>query len=146
METRIWEEWNAIWRNPVSNVMIGLKNGNIRNWNVTITGPQNTPYYGGLFFIEIEFTNSYPNEPPVFRFKTKIYHPNISEDGEICLNILKKTYTPNTSIGTMISSLNYLLSEPNPHDPLRGNIAWQYFENRAQFEECAKKCTLEFAM
>lgn len=146
MEARIWNEWNQLWQNPISNVVLGMKNGNIRAWAVTITGPQNTPYYGGLFFVDIEFPNNYPTEPPKFTFRTKIYHVNIGEDGYICLDLLKKAYNPDLSVGMMIAALTYLLSEPNPHDPIRGKLGWQYFEHRQEYEECARKFTLEYAM
>ncbi len=59
------------------------------NWSVTLYGPKDTPYEGGVFNIDIEIPQSYPYVPPKVNFKTKIYHPNIDENGEICLDILK---------------------------------------------------------
>lgn len=52
----------------------------------TITGPDGTPYEGGVFKIDIVIPSSYPFEPPKMKFVTKIWHPNISSNtGAICL-------------------------------------------------------------
>jgi ubiquitin-protein ligase len=55
---------------------------------VVISGPEQTPYSGGLFKLQITIPERYPFEPPKVRFDTPIYHPNIDTGGRICLNIL----------------------------------------------------------
>ena len=30
----------------------------------------------GVFKLSMEFTEEYPNKPPVVKFVTKVYHPN----------------------------------------------------------------------
>lgn len=46
------------------------------------------PYEKGAFRIEITFPADYPFKPPKITFKTKIYHPNIDEKGQVCLPII----------------------------------------------------------
>lgn len=49
---------------------------------------ENAPYNKGAFRIEINFPAEYPFKPPKICFKTKIYHPNIDEKGQVCLPII----------------------------------------------------------
>ncbi|XP_010225277.1 PREDICTED: ubiquitin-conjugating enzyme E2 L3-like [Tinamus guttatus] len=48
----------------------------------------NPPYDKGAFRIEINFPAEYPFKPPKITFKTKIYHPNIDEKGQVCLPVI----------------------------------------------------------
>lgn len=48
----------------------------------------NPPYNKGAFRIEINFPAEYPFKPPKINFKTKIYHPNVDEKGQVCLPII----------------------------------------------------------
>lgn len=42
------------------------------------TGPPDTPYEGATFFVDIKIPSEYPFRPPVMKFDTKIWHPNVS--------------------------------------------------------------------
>jgi hypothetical protein len=41
-------------------------------------GPPDTPYEGGTFHVDIKIPSEYPFRPPVMRFETKMWHPNVS--------------------------------------------------------------------
>ena len=58
---------------------------NILVWQAVIFGPDDTPWEGGTFKLLLEFTEDYPNKAPSVRFLTKMFHPNIYNDGQICL-------------------------------------------------------------
>ena len=54
-----------------------MEKGNYYIWRVTMKGPNNTPYQGGIFTIRITFPLNYPKSGPEFRFLNKIYHLNV---------------------------------------------------------------------
>eukprot|EP00124_Ichthyophonus_hoferi_P004554 Ihof_evm4s516 gene=Ihof_evmTU4s516 len=91
-----------------------------------IRGATETPYSGGMFKLEIQIPERYPFEPPKVRFITPIYHPNIDNAGRICLDILKMPpkggWKPSLNVSTVLTSIQLLLAEPNPDDPLMSDI------------------------
>jgi ubiquitin-protein ligase len=94
--------------------------GSIFEWLITIRGPKNTPFAGVPYTLLFTFPEKYPFEPPEVRFKTRIFHPNISaEDGKVCLNILKSgDWSPALSIELVLLSIQAIMCDPNPEDPL----------------------------
>lgn len=112
----------------------------------TIKGPSDSVYEKGKFKIEINVSSSYPFEPPKMKFKTKVWHPNISsQTGVICLDILKDQWSPALTIKTALLSLQALLSCPEPRDPQDAVVAEQYLKRREEFDKTAREWTLKFA-
>jgi ubiquitin-conjugating enzyme E2 D/E len=117
----------------------------ITTWDGCIFGPKDTPYEGGKFNIIITFPSDYPYNPPLILFKTKIYHPNINENGAICLDILKDEWSPILTVSKIMYSLSSLLSEPNADDPLVDNIAYEMKHNPELFHKNAVLFTEKYA-
>ena len=63
-------------------------------WHGMIIGPENSPYEGGIFILDIFFSKDYPFKPAKFRFTNKIYHPNITSCGNFSLEILEYNWSP----------------------------------------------------
>jgi ubiquitin-conjugating enzyme E2 D/E len=118
---------------------------NLFLWEATIIGPTETPYEGGLFKLSIKFPETYPFTPPILKFNTRIFHPNISENGDICLDILKYKWTPAYSLTHVLLSLCSLFSDPNPDDPLNPDAAHLYKRNKAEYIETVQLYTQKFA-
>ncbi|KAJ3791696.1 ubiquitin-conjugating enzyme/RWD-like protein [Lentinula aff. detonsa] len=83
---------------------------------------------------------------PRVTFKTRIYHMNILEHGDICIDILKHNWSPALSLFKVLLSLSLLLTDPNPCDPLVGAIANQYTSNRQMHDSIARQWTKLYAM
>ncbi len=58
------------------------------NWIGSIYSPEGSPFQGGTFHLTIHFPNDFPFKPPRIRFTIRVYHPNISLQEDICLDIL----------------------------------------------------------
>ena len=108
-----------------------INENDLTHWQAMIMGPSDSPYQGGVFFLDVQFPPDYPFKPPKCQFKTKVYHPNINANGGICLDILKNQWSPALTTTKVLLSISSLLSDPNPDDPLVGEIAALYKSNKA---------------
>lgn len=127
------------------NISAGPRDGDIFHWDAMIIGPTETPYEGGIFRLRIDIPMEYPFKPPLFRFETKVYHPNISAAGAICLDILKNEWSPALTIPKVLMSICSLLNDPNPNDPLVNDIANIYQNSREEFNQNARLWTIQYA-
>lgn len=109
-------------------------------------GPDDSPYAGGVFFLNIYFPTDYPFKPPKVTFQTRIYHPNINSNGSICLDILKDQWSPALTISKVLLSISSLLTDPNPDDPLVPEIAHIYKSDEAKYAATAREWTRKYAM
>eukprot|EP00249_Psilotum_nudum_P000732 c12837_g1_i1 orf=683-1267(-) len=145
--SRVQKELVEIERDKkVSGVSIQMCGDDLVHMRGTIEGPMGTPYEGGVFLIDIVLPSAYPFEPPKMQFMTKVWHPNISsQNGAICLDILKDQWSPALTLKTALLSLQALLSAPEPGDPQDAVVAEQYLKHPATFEATAQYWTESFA-
>ena len=143
---RIQKELIDLGRDPPVNCSAGPTNEQDQfHWQATIMGPDDSPYTGGVFFLNIHFPPDYPFKPPKVTFTTKIYHANINSNGSICLDILKDQWSPALTISKVLLSISSLLTDPNPDDPLVPEIANLYKNNRAMHDQTAREWTQRYA-
>ncbi|TXT16033.1 hypothetical protein VHUM_00536 [Vanrija humicola] len=83
-----------------------------------VQGPGGTPYEGGYFRVRFDFGPEYPNLPPKCTMLTKIFHPNISKAGEICVDTLKKGWRKDYGVAHVLVTIKCLLIYPNPESAL----------------------------
>ena len=111
-----------------------------------IEGPPDTPYEGGVFWIDVRFPRDYPYFPPELRFLTRIYHPNIDSRGHICLDLLEDQWSPKLRISHVLVSIGSLLDDPGLTDPLVPEIAEIYCKDYDLYSQNARKYTARYAM
>jgi ubiquitin-conjugating enzyme (huntingtin interacting protein 2) len=109
-------------------------------------GPPDTPYEGATYHVDIKIPSEYPFRPPIMKFETKIWHPNVSsQTGAICLDTLSSQWSPVLTIKSALISLQSLLSTPEPKDPQDAEVAGMLIRNPAEFEHKAREWAVTFA-
>ena len=142
---RLQRELKGLIENPPSNCSAGKVKDDLFHWRATILGPSDSPYFGGIFNLDIHFPVDYPFKPPKVNFTTKIYHPNINSSGSICVDILKDNWSPALTVQKVLLSICSLLTDPNPDDPLVPDIAKLYKNNKDEYVNMAKTWTQIYA-
>lgn len=146
MFKRLTKECAMLQKDNNNDIAAYPTNDSLMAWNVYIRGPENTPYAGGLYECNITISENYPLNPPKFKFKTKIFHPNISVDGDVCIDILKNQWSPVLNIGNIMVSICSLLSDPNANSPLNGSAGDMYLRSKDDYNKIASDMRDEFAM
>ena len=92
-----------------------VSDSNLFHWHATVTGPDDSPYAGGKFLLDIHFGDDYPASPPKVKVLTKLFHPNVDwMNGSICLDALHSgLWQPTTSIRLLLLSILPLLCDPS---------------------------------
>lgn len=72
---------------------------------------------------------------------TKIFHPNVSGAGEICVNTLKKDWKSTYGVGHILVTIKCLLIYPNPESALDEEAGKLLLENYKSYCDRAKLIT-----
>jgi ubiquitin-conjugating enzyme E2 S len=126
---------------PPEGIRVQLSEESVLDVVGIVEGPEGTPYQGGYFRVKFDFTEEFPAAPPKCRFITKIFHPNVSSAGEICVNTLKKDWKSSYGIGHILVTIKCLLIYPNPDSALDEEAGKLLQENYENYCERAKLIT-----
>ena len=131
---------------------------NIMLWNAVIFGPHETPFEDGTFKLTLEFSEEYPNKPPVVKFLSKVIsylhyitivrlfrcstqtytlmeasvstsyrslnHVNMTKTPDVPS---QNRWSPTYDVSAILTSIQSLLSDPNPNSPAN-SMAAQLFK------------------
>jgi len=143
---RINKELAEIQKDVHSHVKAEVVGGDLTKLRGSFEGPPGSPYEGGTFVINIDIPNEYPFRPPVMKFATRVWHPNISsQTGAICLDTLGTAWSPVLNIKSALLSLQSLLSTPEPKDPQDAEVATMLIKNPKQFARVAREWAVKYA-
>jgi len=109
------------------------------------SGPKGTPYEGGVWIISITIPPEYPFKAPSAEFKTKIWHPSVTDKGEICLPLLLK-WSPVYKISNIMLDIKDKLENIPEEDASNVDAATQFKEDKALFEKNVEDYKKQFAL
>uniref|UniRef100_A0A915DXE1 UBC core domain-containing protein n=1 Tax=Ditylenchus dipsaci TaxID=166011 RepID=A0A915DXE1_9BILA len=134
-------ELKRLQASPVEGFTVTCDDENIFKWTVAIFGPPGTIYQGGYFKAQLSFPDNYPSSPPTIRFLTDILHPNIYEDGNVCLSLLdqpvddlhsgelpSERWSPIQNVRNILLSVISLLCEPQTSVPANMDASANYLK------------------
>lgn len=84
--------------------------GDYRSTNQVAVKPSSV-YSGGMFFLYVKFPKDYPFRPPSVYFTTRIYHPNVSLNGNVALDLIREGW----SVKCKIASVSRFLQSHRVH-------------------------------
>eukprot|EP01113_Clastostelium_recurvatum_P019640 TRINITY_DN2318_c1_g1_i3.p1 TRINITY_DN2318_c1_g1~~TRINITY_DN2318_c1_g1_i3.p1 ORF type:complete len:591 (-),score=156.19 TRINITY_DN2318_c1_g1_i3:28-1800(-) len=142
---RIMKEYKDILDNPMPYYEVFVTEGDMLLWTFLLKGPPGTPYEGGLWAIRYQFPSDYPFKPPKVNFQNRIYHCNINEAGGLCLDILKDQWSPALTSSKVMMSIEALLRDPNPMDPLDAWKGMLYRTDKARYNLDAVAYVIKYA-
>lgn len=99
----------------------------------------------------MKFPISYPDNPPIFIFLSEMFHPNIEDNGKICISILHTgdditgyeqtmdRWMPVRTPESVIMSVILLLDNPNWDSPANVEVVKCYFNNELEYKRIVRR-------
>lgn len=138
---QIYKELCDLTQNPPEGIRVLYNEDDITSVQADIDGPSGTPYSGGSFRIRLQLGKNFPSSPPKGFFVTKIFHPNVGRNGEICVNTLKKDWNQDLGIKHILLTIKCLLIVPNPESALNEEAGKMLLEHYEDYCKRAKMLT-----
>ena len=152
--TILMKTLKRLMQNPLTNIgcTVGLVDKHdIYNWKCTLSGPNDSPYRGGLFKLFIKFDKNFPIVGPVVIFDTPIYHMNINPIqgekplGYCCISTVN-FWTPDTSIEDLLVSVFALFYAANPESAYGLDIREEFETNKQLYDKKVAYFTKKYAV
>lgn len=109
-------------------------NANKMDFEFSIS-PTEGYYKAGHYTFNVSVSDNYPIDPPKVKGTQVIFHPNIDYDGNICLNILRESWSPALDLFSVIVGVSFLFSDPNPTDALNKEAADMMYKHEESFRQ-----------
>ncbi len=126
------KELQSLTASPLEGITVLVDEKDLTQVEAVLEGPADTPYAGGRFRVKLAIGKDFPASPPKGYFLTKIFHPNVSAKGEICVNTLKKDWKSDLGIKHVLLTIKCLLIVPNPESALNeeaGKLLLEHYDD-----------------
>ncbi|EEB05287.1 Rad6 [Schizosaccharomyces japonicus yFS275] len=136
---RLMRDFKRMQQDPPAGVSASPVSDNVMLWNAVIIGPADTPFEDGTFKLVLSFDEQYPNKPPLVKFVSNMFHPNVYANGELCLDILQNRWSPTYDVAAILTSIQSLLNDPNNASPANAEAAQLHRENKKEYIRRVRK-------
>ncbi|KAJ2699757.1 Ubiquitin-conjugating enzyme E2 7 [Coemansia sp. IMI 203386] len=114
---------------------------------------KDTYYEGGMFKAVMKFPKNYPFEPPSLKFTSDLWHPNVYEDGRVCISILHRAevdlsgyedigerWSPAQTVESILMSVIAMLNSPNDESPANVDAAKMWRDDKPAYKKRVQRC------
>lgn len=138
---RVAKEMSELAAQPPEGIRVIINDDDLTDIQAVIEGPAGTPYADGNFKVKVALGKDFPQGPPKAFFLTKIFHPNVAKNGEICVNTLKKDWKSDLGIKHILLTVKCLLIVPNAESALNEEAGKMLLEKYDDYSQRAKMMT-----
>ncbi|OBZ88683.1 Ubiquitin-conjugating enzyme E2 [Choanephora cucurbitarum] len=150
---RLMTEYRELTLNAPEGITAGpIDENNFFEWEALIAGPEGTPFEGGLFPATLTFPKDYPLSPPTMRFTCDFFHPNVYQNGTVCISILhppgddpnmyessSERWSPVQSVEKILLSVVSMLAEPNDESGANIDACKIWRTDRERYDEIVRE-------
>ena len=137
-QRRILRDFKKIKAEKSKQYVVTVDSKDIYNWDVVLFGPDQTDWEGGNFRMKFTFPKDYPHQCPDVKFLDIPFHPNIYQNGKICIDILQANWSSAYDAAAILTSILSLLVDPNPQSPANNEAAELYVNNKNEYKRRVK--------
>merc|ERR1712194_162908 len=117
----------------------------ILNWQVVIPGKEGTIWEGARIPMTMQFSEDYPDQPPVCTFKLiasqPLFHPNVNPVGLIWHPLLDahEAWKPSLTIKHLLLGIQTMLHDPSNAGPVQEKPYHAFKNDKKHYEETVKE-------
>jgi ubiquitin-protein ligase len=138
-ERRLLRELKPFAANRLENVQVWVDSTDLRTWRIFIEAPSGTPHEKRSWSALLDFPNEYPSAPPLLRFLSVPYHPNVSPEGKVLFSYIDTQYTAMMAPIDILTELTKLFAFPEIECALRKDVAREFVEDKILYERKARE-------
>lgn len=108
----------------------------LMKWDCFIPGKEGTSWQGVRYKVRLTFPPDFPANPPKGTFIPAIFHPNVYEDGTICISMLnsKEGWHPSLYVEDILLGIQHLIHDPNTKSPANIVASRIYDTDRPEYD------------